>query len=418
MIEAAGLLSPARILREVYLMKIFSRLVLPLLALFVLAAAGCSKPELRCASPEDNPRHHYSVGMDLLEQGDISGASEKFERALWCDKKFAPGYAGAAIAGALGAVAMEPGKARDNRADKAFDDLKASYGRSVTADDEFASHIADIRVNTALMPKGWLKEAESAYRKSMKLKVDENSILYYDGREAASYFMGLAYLEAREFQVARDRFADALAHRREGKWNEKADLAWKRTDKIVRALSGITLGYIGNEIAVKGSVSRGDMAALLVDELKIDKLFAGRIPVKSEVDKLKAGSVPADVEQSPFKHEILVLMKWGVRGLEPDSGGLFSPEKPVIRKDFAFVLEDVLIKLTGDETMSSAYFGHQRSPFPDVQASSAWYNAIMNVTTRNVMETELSGEFRPDEDVDGAEAILAIRVLKQRLNIY
>lgn len=410
-------MAPVRVLREVYLMRYLSRFFLPLLAVFALAVAGCSKPGLRCASPEDNPLHHYSVGMGLLERGDISGAFEKFDRGLWCDKKFAPGYAGAAIAGALGAAALEPGKARDNLADRAFNDLKKSYRRSETTEDEFASHIAEMRVNTALKPNGWLKESESAYRKSMKLKVDERALPYYEGREAAPYFMGLAYLEAREFQPARDRFADALGYRREGKWNEKADLAWKRTDKLVRALSGITLGDIGKEIAVKGSVSRGDMAALLVDELKIDKLFAGRIPVKSEVDKQKPASVPTDVEQSPFKHEILALMKWSIRGLEPSSG-LFNPEKPVTRKDFAFVLEDVLIKLTGDESMSSAYFGHQRSPFPDVQASSAWYNAIMNVTTRNVMETELSGEFRPDEDVDGAEAILAIRVLKQRLNIY
>jgi hypothetical protein len=34
------------------------------------------------------------------------------------------------------------------------------------------------------------------------------------------------------------------------------------------------------------------------------------------------------------------------------------------------------------------------------------------------METELSGEFRPDDPVDGAEAILAIRLLRQKMNIY
>lgn len=397
-------------------MRFFTRLFAPLLLVFVFVAAGCSKPEIRCASPEDNPSHHYSVGMDLLEQGDIPGASEKFARAVWCDKYFAPGYAGAAITEAAHAAPMAPGPERDDMVDRAFGDLKRAYRRSDSKEDMFAYYLADMRVDTTLKPKNWLRDSETDYRKVMKLKVDEKALLYYDGREAASYFMGLAYLEAGEFSMARERFAYALAYRKEGKWNEKADLAWKKTDKIVRALAGTTLGDIGKEIAVKDSVSRGDMAALLVDELKIDKLFAGRIPVRSEIEKLKA-DVPTDVEGSPFRHEIQVLMKWGIRGLEPE-GGLFSPEKPVARKDFAFTLEDVLIKLTGDESMSSAYFGHQRSPFPDVKPSSAWYNAIMNVTTRNVMETELSGEFRPDDAVDGAEAILAIRVLKQRLNIY
>jgi len=40
------------------------------------------------------------------------------------------------------------------------------------------------------------------------------------------------------------------------------------------------------------------------------------------------------------------------------------------------------------------------------------------VASRNLMETELSGEFRPDDEVDGAEALLAIKVLKQTMNIY
>lgn len=413
----------AAITQEVSLMRKSLRFFPPLFAALLLIAAGCSKPEIRCASPEDNPRHHYSVGMELLEQNKLADASEKFNRAVWCDKNFAPGYAGLAVAQAANAAAMPAGEHRDIDAGKSFDSLSAAYKRSGTPEDEFAYYLASIRVNTVLKPKGWLKTAEGNYRSSMKLKVDENRLIYYDGREAASYFMGAAYLEAREFQSARDRFADVLGNRREGKWNEKADIAWKKTDKIVRSLAGITLGDIGNEIAVKDSVSRGDMAALLVDELKIDKLFAGRIPVRSEAERMKPEFVPVDAEASPFKQEILIMMKWGVRGLEPahdpsTRAYLFQPGNPITRKDFAFVLEDILIKLTGDESMASAFFGHQRSPFPDVPAASAWYNAIMNVTTRNVMETELSGEFRPDDAVDGAEAILAIRVLKQRLNIY
>ncbi len=163
------------------------------------------------------------------------------------------------------------------------------------------------------------------------------------------------------------------------------------------------------------------MAALLVDELKVDKLFAGRIPVKAEVDR-KADFTPADVLDSPFREEVETLMKWGVRGLEPEydkttRAYLFRPMEPVTRKQFALVVEDVLIKITGDESLGKAFFGHDRSPFPDVPATSAWYNAVMNVTTRSIMETDLSGEFRPDDVVDGAEAILSIRVLRQRLNI-
>ena len=188
-------------------------------------------------------------------------------------------------------------------------------------------------------------------------------------------------------------------------------------------MAGITVGDVGKQIAVKDSVTRADLAALLIVEMKLDKLFAGRIPVKSQIDKMKAEFTPADMLNHPFKEEVLTIMKWKVRGLEPRYDGntkayLFMPKEPVLRGEMALILEDVLIKLTGDEKLATAYFGQDKSPFPDVKATSHFYNAVMNMTTRGIMEGELSGEFRVGASVDGAEAILAMRVLKQRMNIY
>ena len=400
---------------------------LNLLAMFsvllLAVTAGCARMAARCDSPEDNPKHHYLQGMTLLEKGKIDDANAKFDRAVYCDERFGPGYAGQAIVSALKAKDQKEGY-RKVDIDKANEKLKLASKKASTKEDEFQYYVASIRVNTTLKPKDWLDGAQDDYKSAMKLKVDENRLIYYDGREAASYFMGIAYLEGRAFQQARDRFSDVLsAYHREGKWHESADKGWKRVDKIVRAMSGITVGDVGKEIALKDSIKRGDMVALLVDELKIDKLFAGRIPVKSQVDKMKAEFTPADVVSHQFKEEILTAMKWGVRGLEPvydetTKAYLFKPDDTVTRKEMALVLEDVLIKLAGDEKIATAFFGQEKSPFPDVPASSAWYNAAMNMTTRNIMEAELSGEFRPNDKVDGPEALLAIRVLRQRLNIY
>ena len=116
-------------------------------------------------------------------------------------------------------------------------------------------------------------------------------------------------------------------------------------------------------------------------------------------------------------------MKWNVRGMEPKydettRAYLFKPNDPVSRGEMAFILEDVLIKLTANEKIATAYFGQDNSPFPDVKATSVYYNAVMNMTSRNIMEGELSGEFRVNAPVDGAEALLAIRVLKQKINTY
>ncbi|GEM_PF-3691465 len=279
---------------------------------------------------------------------------------------------------------------------------------------DFVFQLASIaNAGSGLKPKPAIKDETPSTEVSYELsKLREE--------EAASYFMGVAYLEAREFQKARDKFSEVLNMEREGKWNEKADKGWKRVDKIVRAMGGITLGDVGKEIAMRESVTRGDMAALLADEIKIDKLFAGRIPVKWEIDKQ---FIPSDILNHHFKEEALTMMKWGVRGLEPiydqtTKAFLFKPADGITRREFALVLEDVLIKLTGDEKIATAYFGQEKSPFPDVPPTATWYNAVMYMTTRGLMEPELSGEFRVKDLVDGAEAILAIRVLKQKMNIY
>lgn len=392
-----------------------------LAAAVLLVAAGCAKPPVRCTTPEDNPPHHYTRGMELLEEYSLGEAQEKFERAVWCDERYGPAHGGLAIVRAeLAAYETDEGH-RKVEVDKAEDELRLARKHADTREEEFSYHVASMRVDTILKPRKWLSAVESDYKKAMRLRVDEEKLPFYRGREGATYYMGAAYLEAGQFENARSRFEDVLNSRRTSRWHGPADEGWKKTDKIVRALAGITLGDVGREIAVKDSVRRDDMAALLVDELRVDKLFAGRIPLAD--DGHEAEFVPADVAGNPFAEEILTLMKWNVRGLaaEYDPGSrayLFRPDEPVGRKEFALVIEDVLIKLTGDESISKAFFGHDRSPFPDVPATSAWYNAVMNVTTRNIMETELSGEFRPNDVVDGAEAILAIRVLRQRLNIY
>ncbi|MBI5214089.1 MAG: S-layer homology domain-containing protein, partial [Nitrospirae bacterium] len=358
--------------------------VLTVFALFFFS--GCAPQEAaKCTSPEDNPQHHYLMGMKALEEGKIDVAQSKFDRAVYCEEKFSPAYNGLAIVAAEKAKRQTDAGFRNVETKRALDNLKKAEKLADTAEDKFDYLVAGIRVYTVLKTPEWLKKAEEAFGDIRMLKVDERKLVYYQGTEAADYFMGIAYLEALEFRQARDKFADVLNAKREGKWHEKADKAWKKTDKIVRAMAGITVGDVGKKIAIKDAISRGDLAALLIDEMKIDKLFAGRIPVQSKVDKMKAEFTPADILNYHFKEEILTIMKWKVRGLEPKydtttQAYLFKPTDVVKRGEMAFILEDVLIKLTGDEKIATAFFGHAKSPFPDVRATSPFYNAVMNMT--------------------------------------
>ncbi len=387
------------------------------------ALAGCATPPVRCTTPEDNPRHHYLRGMEALEALKVDLALEKFDRAVYCEEQFSAAYSGRAIAFALKARTQADAGFKGVDVGRAFESLEKGRKTAETDNDRFEYRVAAVRVHNLTKGNKWLDEAEEAYREAMNQKVDEKLLDYYQGKEAAMYFMGLAYLDGSEFRKAEDKFRDTLGARRDGKWNEPADRAWKKTAKIVRAMGGITVGDVGKKIAIKESVNRGDLAALLIDEMKLDKLFAGRIPVKSKIDAMQAEFTPADVMNHHFKDEVLTIMKWKVRGLEPKYDNttkayLFKTDDKVQRGEMAFILEDVLMKLTGDEKLATAFFGQDRSPFPDVKPTSPFYNAVLNMTTRNIMEGELSGEFRINEPVDGAEAILAIRVLQQRINIH
>lgn len=399
------------------------KIVLFVLLVLTAVVAGCAAPVQLCTTPEDNPRHHYLRGMEALESLKVDLALKKFDRAVYCEEQFSAAYSGRAIAYAIKARVQPDARFKQVEVDRAFENLEKGRKTAENDNDRFEYQVASIRVHNLIKDEKWLGDAEDAYREAMNLKVDEKLLDYYQGQEAAIYFIGLAYLDAYQFRKAEDKFRETLGARKDGKWNELADRAWKKTSKILRALGGITVGDVGQKIAVKETVSRGDLAALLIDEMKLDKLFAGRIPVKSQIDKMTAEFLPADVVDHHFREEVLTILKWKVRGLEPkydksSAAYLFKVNDAVRRGEMAFILEDVLMKLTGDEKLATAFFGQDRSPFPDVKSTSPYYNAVLNMTTRNIMEGELSGEFRINEPVDGAEAILAVRMLQQRINTH
>lgn len=384
--------------------------------------SGCSTAAPRCTGAQDNPAHHYQIGMKSLEDGNITAAQEKFDRALFCDEEFSIAHSGLAIVSAEKVKAQSDQGFKGVEMTRVAEELKKAKKYAERPDQQFEYYTAVVRSDTLMKQKNWLGDAEEANGEGGKLKVDERNLSYYLGTEALPYFMGLAWLEGKEFQKARDSFSTVLGAKRDSKWHEKADKGWKRVDKILRAMGGITVGDVGKTIATQEKVTRADLAALIIDELKIDKVMAGRIPLSSQTAK-KAEFTPADMTNHPFKEEVLTLMKWNVRGMEPKydettRAYLFKPADPVSRGEMAFILEDVLIKLTANDKIATAYFGQDRSPFPDVKPTSALYNAVMNMTTRNIMEGDLSGEFRVNAPVDGAEALLAIRTLRQKINTY
>ncbi len=388
----------------------------------VLFLASCApKSVLEPVSEEDNPAHHYLMGMELIDQGQTIEAAARFERALQLEPAYPPALAGKALVTAMTVETQVDGEHGAVALKQALELIEEAEDEADGDTQEFCIQVTAIRVYTHAKPKKWLDNAQDAYDAATSLKaVNVAELPYYRALEAADYFMGRAAYKAFQFRDAEDLLS-RVTQAPPGRWHQPASALFKKVHKIVRAMANYTLTDVAKRIAIKDEVVRVDVAALLVDEMRLDRLMAGRIPVPGS--KPKNSFVPADIIDNPFKAEVLTATAWGLRGLEPQydettKAFLFHPNEPVKRKELAFILEDLLAKITGDETLPTKYYGQKNSQYPDVSPSSSCFNAVVNVVSRNLMETELSGAFRPEEVADGAELLLAVMRLRDAMNIY
>ena len=382
---------------------------------------GCATKRVASVSPEDNPAHHYLMGMELIDKGDLNEASTRFERAIKLEPDYSPALAGKALIAALRTEAEKDREHQSVELKRALDLLDDAEDEAEGDSQEFVAGVTGIRVFMHAKPKKWIKKAKKEYKRAMKLsEVKIEELPYYRSREAADYFMGVAFFKALDFRDSERALGNVLSAS-PGRWHEPANKLFKRVQKITRASTNFTLTDVAKRIAIKDGVNRADVAALLVDEVHLDRFLAGRIPVPEK--KSKESFVPADVGNNMFKPEILIVLKWGLRGLEPtydktSRAYLFFPDKPITRKELAFILEDLLVKITGDKSLPTKYYGQKNSPHPDVPPTSSYFNSVTNVVTRGLMEPDLSGAFRPDDDVDGAELLLAVLRLRNVMNIH
>ena len=99
-----------------------------------------------------------------------------------------------------------------------------------------------------------------------------------------------------------------------------------------------------------------------------------------------AGPVSAaDIAGHPLRADIEGIIRIGMRGLEVYPDGTFRPEEQVDRASYAMMIEDILIRITGDRALATRFIG-SRSPFPDLRADLPYFNAVMVVTSRGIME--------------------------------
>lgn len=376
------------------------------LAMLAIAVYGCGPKAAPSTSVMDTPEYHYNQGLKYLDKDQIDEALTEFDRAIALAPKAPLGYIGKGLA---------LGKKGDFK--QAYDNMEKGKGY----DTGIESHIGMIRLSGMEMikeqskVKKLLKQAESEFDDAQKK--DPNSAPLY-------YHMGMCYKVALDFDKAAEMFKKVLDMNKE--FTGQANTEWALIQKIQRAAPGTE---IGKKIALIDKIDRADIAALFDQEMNLEKLFTKR-GVKTYETGFKAPTesssrfspetttkmaAATDIEDSWLKPSIETVLKLQIRGLEAGPNHKFEPNRIITKGEFAVMLEDILIKVTGDDKLATKFIG-ATSPIPDMRNDHYAFNSVMVVTTRGFLETDkATGEFKAGDSVSGADALLSIRSFKDQL---
>lgn len=386
-----------------------------LLRFFLTAAVGlmaisCGPMQQQPLSRLDTPEHHTFTGMRLLNQGKIADAGREFELALRLEPHSAEAHAGVALVSAHGANFQEARRLVERAGGYVRDDAERLSVLVGSIRVEQLSRMACLRSGGACMADGaWFERAREAFAEAVAID---------PGAAEPLYFMGECHLAALDLDAAGRLFSRVLDMGAERV--AEADARWKLVRKIQRAMPATTTG---KRVALLERVTRADAAALFMQEIEIDVLYARRamrgfdttFKDHREDRKGAAGpSVPADIAGHPLQADIEGVLRVGTRGFEVYPDGNFRPDEALDRASYATMIEDVLIRITGDGALATRFTGSP-SPFSDLRPDQPCFNAVMVVTSRGVMEARdpRTGAFAPFQPITGAEALLVIRKLRE-----
>lgn len=382
--------------------KIVNNLWLVAFAVVLVASIGaCGDKGRAKEAAMDTPEHHTKVGDRQFNNKEYDEALRSYSEALSLRPDFPGALAGRGLVRAI-----------QGDLEKGEDDIEKAISAADSDEEEESAHVGMIRFLTIAMGDDWIEDAEKHYEKAIDAE-DEST--------AARYYMGVAYKRGLQFGKAGEMFRQVLDL--QGDFTAEARREWRLVQEIQLASPG---SQIGKQIALIDEITRADLAALLIEELNLHKLFkqrgakfdtSFRAPgEKAKAQAQSAGAVAVDVEGHVLRADILEVLKLGIRGLELDSQNKFHPAEPIAKAEFAMMIEDILVKISGDTSLPTKFID-ETSPFPDVRSDAPYFNAVMVATSRQILEPKdlSTGEFAPKDSVSGAKALLAIRKLHEAL---
>jgi len=360
--------------------------------LIIAVVCACAPVENPSLSLLGTPRHHVETGLTLMQHGKYRDAEREFELALRVNKSNAMAHAG------LGILAAYRGDFNT-----AFDVMEEAKDCSVTpAENNFIS-VSLIRLYTMSKTDDWLEKAKEEY--NVVTATDPMS-------PAAHYYMGVAYKEGLKFDKAAQFLAYVLDLNRG--FIRRANREWRLVRRIQQAAPQT---MAGKEVAIKDSITREDLAVLLMKELHVDRILGSSVPDDTEAKEKVAVREPTDIADRPRRDDIAGVCRYEIRGLTCYDDGMFHPGDIVTRAALATVtvhiLETVLDGVT-ERGLAQTYAIH---PFVDIPPDVLYYRDVMMVVSRDIMAPDPDNEnfFVPLGPVSGAEALLVIDRLRQEL---
>ncbi len=374
-------------------------------ATFILFLMACG---LKAVPPEamlDTPLHHVVNGKKLLKSGKIEAAYYEFNRAKELDSTYVPAHIG------LGLVSAHRGDFANG--------LKAmKTARRYAMDDKLSIEVCVGYMRVYIIGKeaidsDWLKAVKKEFETAKSLN---------PGLAEPYFYMGLAYKMSYQFDKSADQFKKVIEIN--GSMAKEADAEFAIIQKIKKAMPE---SINGKRIAIIKQISRADVAALFIEELKIDELLDKRAPKKSDAS-LKSPETNSqtgehvkdirvtDIDDHELRADMQAAINIGIRGLQPFPDNKFRPDQIITRAEYAIMIEDILIKITGENELATRYIDRS-SPFPDLHNDLPYFNAVMTCASRGIMTANdmRTGEFDPFGPISGADALLGIRALKTQL---
>jgi len=358
----------------------------------VLLMSGCggAKPEVP-QNITDNVNQHVATALQMLDKKEIAYAKSSIERALALNPKSSIAWSTKAV------IENNPLM------------LKKAQSYSETKLDKFIYYISAIRVANDM------KSAKKYYLLAKDIDTSNMLIPYYHDKGSLDFFMAKKLFELTKYNEAKKYFAYVYNSKNGSKFAQKARQLWEKTDRITRALKLAKWSLNAKKLVAKDKIKRVDAAVVLVDDLHLEKLLKGAF----NSYKSKKAKLPEDIKNHPNRYELEIVYKYGLRGLNSivkNGKIVFAPDEPITREEFAMVLEDIVSRYKNDTKYKTKYFGN-KSPFVDVKASSASFNAIMNAVSMGFMKANSYSEFRPKSPLSGVELIEAITKIKEELTL-